>query len=234
MRRADRLFQIVQMLRTHECMTAQQLADRLGISVRTVYRDMQDLSLSGVPLLSETGVGYRLDRAYNLPPVTFTSNELEALMLGARMVQAWSDRQMAAEATLAMERIEAILPQQLKQSLEAIDILVPAFHIFSDVAEKMPTIRQAIKQKKILSIVYRRVDGEISQRDIWPLGLFYWGNVWTLVGWCELRRDYRQFRLDRIQQQQDAGKYFEPQPHQTLKHYLLQVEKEHYENHTSM
>lgn len=141
---------------------------------------------------------------------------------------------MAAEATLAMERIEAILPQQLKQSLEAIDILVPAFHIFSDVAEKMPTIRQAIKQKKILSIVYRRVDGEISQRDIWPLGLFYWGNVWTLVGWCELRRDYRQFRLDRIQQQQDAGKYFEPQPHQTLKHYLLQVEKEHYENHTSM
>jgi len=230
MRRADRLFQIVQMLRTHQWLTAQQLSERLAVSPRTIYRDMLDLSLSGVPLLSETGRGYRLDRAYNLPPVTFTGNELEALMLGARMVQAWSDRQMAAEATQAMARIEAILPEQLKQSLETMDILVPAFHIFSDVAEKMPSIRRAIKQKKILFIIYHRADGESSERNIRPLGLFYWGNVWTLIGWCELRDAYRQFRLDRIQQLQVSDTGFCLQENQTLKNYLLQVEKETHEN----
>jgi len=101
MRRGDRLFQIVQLLRTHKIMTALQMAERLSVSERTIYRDMQDLSLSSVPIISETGVGYSIDSSYSLPPIVFNEDELEALLLGVRMVQSWSDKYLAAEATRA-------------------------------------------------------------------------------------------------------------------------------------
>jgi predicted DNA-binding transcriptional regulator YafY len=221
MRKADRLFQIVQMLRTRKRLTALQLAESLEVSERTIYRDVQDLSLSGVPIISETGIGYSLDKAYNLPPITFSEAELESLLLGARMVQAWSDREMAKEATRAIERIESILPEHLKSVLETTEILVPAFHIFSDVSEKMPWIRQAIKQNKKMNLSYQRADGEYSNRIIWPLGLFFWGNVWTLVAWCELREGYRQFRLDRMKWLKTHVGKFNAGKHQTLNNYLL-------------
>jgi predicted DNA-binding transcriptional regulator YafY len=223
MRRADRLFQIVQLLRTRRQMTAAELADRLEVSVRTVYRDVQDLSLSGIPIIAQTGEGYRLDKSYNLPPLTFGENELEALILGARMVQAWSDRQMATEATRALQRIESVLPEPLKAAFASTELLVPAFHIFSDVAEKLPPLRQAIKRQTKMEIDYRRADGQTSLRTVWPLGLFFWGKVWTLVAWCELRDDYRQFRIDRIQDLTAVDSQFKPQLHQTLDYYLLMV-----------
>ncbi len=223
MRRADRLFQIVQMLRTRKHLTAAQIAESLEVSERTVYRDVQDLSLSGVPIIAETGVGYSLDKAYNLPPITFSEAELESVLLGVRMVQAWSDRQMAAEATRAIERIEAILPEQLKTVLDTTELLVPSFHIFSEVAEKMPAIRQAIKTSQKIGLDYKRADGELSNRIVWPLGLFFWGNVWTFVTWCELRKDFRQFRVDRIQSMEVLDEVFSPGEKQTLKFYLLSV-----------
>ncbi|MBL1276237.1 MAG: YafY family transcriptional regulator [Ectothiorhodospiraceae bacterium] len=223
MRRGDRLFQIVQLLRTHKNITAQTIAERLEVSTRTIYRDMQDLSLSSVPIISETGVGYSIDPTYSLPPITFNENELESLLLGARMVQAWSDRQMAAEATRVIEKIECILPENLKQSLQCQEILVPAFHIFSDVAEIMPGIRQAIKQHKKMTLHYQRADGERSQRVIWPLGLFFWGKVWTMVAWCENRQDFRQFRLDRIENYEMHEEKFDPLEEQTLNYFLLQI-----------
>lgn len=221
MRRADRLFQIIQLLRTRKQLTAKQLAENLQVSERTIYRDIQDLSLSDVPIISETGIGYSLDKAYNLPPITFSEVELESLLLGARMVQAWSDKQMAAEATRAIERIESILPEHLKPSLKKTEILVPEFHILSEVAEKMPWIRRAIKENKKVNLSYQRADGEYSNRKIWPLGLFFWGNVWTLVAWCELRNNFRQFRLDRMKRVKVQSCVFEAEAHQTLKHYLL-------------
>jgi predicted DNA-binding transcriptional regulator YafY len=221
MRRADRLFQIVQLLRTRKRLTALQIADSLEVSERTIYRDVQDLSLSGVPIISETGVGYTLDKAYNLPPITFSEGELESMLLGARMVQAWTDREMAAEATRAIERIESILPGHLKPLLQSTEILVPAFHIFSDVSEKMPWIRQAIKESKKINLSYQRADGEYSNRKIWPLGLFFWGNVWTLVAWCELRNGFRQFRLDRMEWIKVQSELFEARSDQTLKYFLI-------------
>lgn len=223
MRRADRLFQIVQLLRTHRCLTAAKIADRLEVSVRTIYRDIDDLSASGIPIYAESGVGYKIDPHYDLPPVTFTENELEAMVLGARMVQAWSDRQLAREATLALQRIEAILPEPLKKAFDSTELLVPAFHIFSGVAETLPGIRQAIKQQKKIELDYKRADGQFSNRIIWPLGLFFWGNVWTLVGWCELRDDFRQFRIDRIQQYRPLEVSFIADDKQTLDYYLLNV-----------
>lgn len=226
MRRADRLFQIVQMLRTRRWLTAAQIAERLEVSERTIYRDMQDLSLAGTPIISETGVGYSLDKSYNLPSITFTEEELESLILGARMVQAWSDKQMAADATRALDRIESVLPEQLKTTLHTTELMVPAFHILSDVAEKMPPIRAAIKSKNVLYINYKRADGMPSDRKIWPLGLFFWGNVWTLVAWCELRDSFRNFRIDRIQNVTSMKSHFEPTYEQSLKFFLLNVEKE--------
>jgi predicted DNA-binding transcriptional regulator YafY len=223
MRRADRLFQIVQLLRTHRCLTAAKIAERLEVSVRTIYRDIDDLSASGTPIYAESGVGYRIDPHYDLPPVTFTESELEAMVLGARMVQAWSDRQLAKEATLALQRIEAILPEPLKKAFESTELLVPAFHIFSEVAEILPGIRQAIKQQKKIELDYKRADGQFSNRIVWPLGLFFWGNVWTLVSWCELRKDYRQFRIDRIQQYRPLDRSFTPDEQQTLEYYLLNI-----------
>jgi len=223
MRRADRLFQIVQLLRTHKSITAQKMSQRLEVSERTIYRDMQDLSLSSVPIISVTGVGYSIDPAYSLPPITFNEDELEALLLGARMVQSWSDRKMAAEATRVIEKIECILPDNLKQSLQSQEILVPAFHIFSDVAELLPGLRSAIKQRNKINLDYKRADGQASTRIIWPLGLFFWGKVWTLVAWCEIRNDYRQFRIDRIQQYKTEDVFFKTNEQQTLNYYLLQV-----------
>ncbi len=225
MRRADRLFQIIQLLRTHKWITAAKIAENLEVSVRTIYRDIQDLSVSGIPVISETGTGYSLDKHYNLPPVTFSEAELESLVLGARMVQAWSDRQLAAEATRALERIESILPEQLKSAFQTTELMVPAFHIFSDVAENLPIIRKAIKSDTKLALQYTRADGEYSNRIIWPLGLFFWGNVWTMVSWCELRSDYRQFRIDRIKSVKLLNMHFETSAQQTLKNYLLQINK---------
>lgn len=223
MRRADRLFQIVQLLRTHRSLTAAKIAERLEVSVRTIYRDIDDLSASGTPIYAETGIGYRIDPHYDLPPVTFTENELEAMVLGARMVQAWSDRQLAREATLALQRIETILPEPLEKAFNSTELLVPAFHIFSGVAETLPVVRKAIKQQKKVELDYKRADGQFSNRIIWPLGLFFWGNVWTLVGWCELRNGYRQFRIDRIQELRCLEIPFEPGEQQTLDYYLLNV-----------
>lgn len=223
MRRADRLFQIVQLLRTHKSITAQQMAQRLEVSERTIYRDMQDLSLSSVPIISATGVGYSIDPSYSLPPITFNEDELEALLLGARMVQSWSDRKMAAAAARVIEKIECILPDNLKQSLQSQEILVPAFHVFSNVAELLPGLRQSIKKQYKIQLQYKRADGQASNRKICPLGLFFWGKVWTLVAWCEKRNDYRQFRIDRIVQYEIDDDLFQPNEQQTLKYYLLQV-----------
>ena len=181
MRRADRLFQIIQLLQTHRLMTADQLAQQLEVSVRTIYRDIQDLSLSGVPVIAQTGSGYRLDRHYHLPPITFSEAELEALVLGARMVQAWSDRELAGEATRALQRIAQVLPAQRQAALQDEELIVPNFYRYAQRDEDLPQIRRALKQQHKLALQYTRADGEASQRVIWPLGAFFWGKVWTVV-----------------------------------------------------
>ena len=220
MRRADRLFQIIQILRTRQWVTAARIAEDLQVSVRTVYRDVQDLSLSGTPILSETGRGYKLDKAYNLPPITFTEAELESLILGARMVQAWSDNQLADGATSALQRIQTVVPETLRETFDSTSLNVPAIHDFSAVATKLPAIRAAIKSKQKIQIEYAREDATKSTRILWPLGLFFWGNVWTLVAWCELRDSHRNFRIDRMKTVSDLNETYSELPHQRLEFFL--------------
>ncbi len=220
MRRADRLFQIIQLLRHERVVTARDLAQNLEVSERTIYRDMQDLSLSGVPIASETGIGYRLMKGFSLPPLMFNEEELTALMLGARMVQAWTDKSLAKAASHAMSKIEVVIPERLKPELARQDILVPDFAFCDKVADRLLLLRSASKQQRKVMYNYIRADGEASNRTVHPLGLFYWGKVWTLVAWCELRDEFRHFRLDRISDLVLLNMHFEAVCGQTLQDYL--------------
>ncbi len=221
MRRADRLFQLLTLLRNRRmAVTAGQLAERLEVSQRTVYRDIQSLLISGVPIEGEAGVGYRLNRHFDLPPLMFDTSEIEALLLGARMVQAWSDKQLATAASGAMQKILAVMPEHLRHSDDEETIIAFDSHFSKEVKAYSAEIRAAIKARNILAIEYQRADGEYSSRRIQPLGLVYWGRVWTLVAWCELRQNYREFRLDRIRAFQVTANTFATMPEKNLKHYI--------------
>ncbi len=220
MRRADRLFQIVQNLHHDRVVTARQLADALEVSERTIYRDIQDLSLSGVPITGEAGHGYRLLRGFHLPPLMFSEDELEALIVGARMVRAWTDKGLALGAHRALQKIQHVVPERLKPEIDNQAILVPDFPMEGMAGEQLLLVRQAIKEQRKINIDYSREDGERSTRIVHPLGLFYWGRVWTLVGWCELRDGFRNFRLDRMHRVEKHTECFELVKGRTLQDYL--------------
>lgn len=223
MRRADRLFQIIQLLRHDKAVTARTLADALEVSERTIYRDVQDLSLSGMPITGEAGVGYRLMQGFHLPPLMFNEEELAALLLGARMVQAWTDKSLARAANHAISKIETVIPDRLKPELARQEIIVPDFAASSEVAEHLALLRNAIKQQRKVSYHYTREDGQHSSRTVQSLGLFYWGKIWTLVAWCELRDQFRHFRLDRMKNVAILNERFEQLPGRTLQDFLATV-----------
>jgi predicted DNA-binding transcriptional regulator YafY len=222
MQRAERLFQLLTLLRNRRtALTARQLSEHMQVSERTIYRDIQALSLSGVPVEGEAGVGYRLQRHFQLPPLMFDRHEVEALLLGARMVSGWGDSQMAASANSAIQKILAVLPDHLRHSDENLPLLVPTYDEYQKIyTAHSQTIREAIRQQRMLLIDYKRADEQTSSRQIEPLGLIFWGKVWTLVAWCQLRGDYRVFRLDRIQQLTTTDEKFTTSDEKSLKHYL--------------
>jgi len=186
------------MLRARRATTGEQLAVRLGVSKRTVYRDVQDLRRSGVPIRGEAGVGYALDRGFELPPLTFTNEEIEGLALGVRIVAAWGDPDLAAAVGSAMTKIEAVLPDTLRQALFDTALFAPGFPRQAEMAREVAVMRRAISDTRAIHFGYTRADGEMSERTVRPLGLYFWGNKWTLAAWCELRQDYRSFRPDRM------------------------------------
>ena len=198
MRRADRLFQIAQYLRGRRLTTAQQLADWLKVSVRTIYRDIQDLSLSGVPVEGEAGVGYRITHGYELPPLTFSPDELDALVAGMRMVQAWGGPQLAASGAAVLSKVAMALPKEKRNFVEATALFAPSFQVDKANGERLETIRQAIAQKRILSVDYVDAEAKKTKRPIWPLALYFWGGTWLAAAWCEKREDFRSFRVDRF------------------------------------
>lgn len=198
MRRADRLFRLVELLRSKRLATGGWLAEQLQISLRTLYRDIHDLSLSGVPIEGEAGVGYRLRYKLDVPPLLFDTSELEALLVGSRMVQAWGDADLAQAATGALAKIHNVLPDLLRREAQRANLFIPLQQ--SNRPAHLTELRHAVRRRKIVRMTYAREDGEISERTLWPLGLFFWGKNWTLVGWCLLRDGFRHFRVDRIQQ----------------------------------
>jgi predicted DNA-binding transcriptional regulator YafY len=223
MRRADRLFQIIQSLHHERPITARQLAEELEVSDRTIYRDIQDLSLSGVPVTGEAGRGYKLMRGFRLPPLMFNEEELEALLLGARMVRAWTDKGLAGAAHRALQKIEHVVPERLRPELTRQELMVPDFPMEGQAGERLMVVRRAIKEQRKVRIAYTRSDGEHSTRIVHPLGLFYWGKVWTLVAWCELRDAFRHFRLDRMTCCEKCDEAFEVVEGRTLQDFLNSV-----------
>jgi predicted DNA-binding transcriptional regulator YafY len=224
MRRADRLFQLVQFLRSRRAATGQQIADELRVSLRTVYRDITDLQSSGIPVRGEAGVGYRLERGFELPPLTFTSEELEGLALGARIVSAWGDPDLAAAVSSAMTRIEAVIPAALRQVLIDTPLYAPQFQIRAGMTREVSTIRRALAEHRVLQMAYTRADGAETERVIRPLGLHFWGNKWTVAAWCELREDYRSFRPDRMASVEILDRTFDHEGEISLAEFLRRVE----------
>ncbi|MDA1077245.1 MAG: YafY family protein [Proteobacteria bacterium] len=220
MRRADRLFQIVLMLGRGRVLTADVIAQRLEVSVRPVYRDVADLAMSGVPIEGEAGVGYVMRSGYQVPPMMFDEEELQALLFGADVARSYGDKAMAAAADRILAKVDAVLPERLRPNLDASKLMVPAFRMPAEVAAKLGEARTAINTHHRLFLDYRNASDDASERIIWPLALAYWGRNWTLGGWCELRQAFRNFRLDRIDEMRTLGSRFPDEPGRGLSDYL--------------
>ncbi|WP_299416531.1 YafY family protein [uncultured Sulfitobacter sp.] len=198
MARSDRLFTILQVLRDGELHTAQELADHTGVSQRTLYRDMETLCASGVPLKGTRGTGYRLPDVVTLPPLTLTQPELEALNLGLAIAAELADPDLKAAASSLGDKLDAVLPQTAVAEADAWKFGASPF---ADVARgfaQMPLLRAAIKARQKLRITYTAPDGSVTSRIIHPLQLEYFSRVWTLTAWCETQGTHQVFRLDLI------------------------------------
>lgn len=223
MRRADRLFRIVQLLRSGRLTTARSLAQKLEVSERTIYRDVQELQLAGTPIEGEAGVGYTLRRDFDVPPLMFDRQEITALVFGARMVKAWGGMEMAEAANNALRKIEAVLPVDLREKIDQVLLYAPGYKIPPVLRRTLDTLHKAALERQVIVIDYAREDSQASHRRLRPLGLYFWGEVWTLVAWCELRNDFRTFRADRMQSVQVLDEDFTPKTGQTLADFLKTV-----------
>ena len=226
MRRADRLFRIVRILRGGRLQTARMLAQKLEVSERTIYRDVSDLQTSGMPIEGEAGVGYTLRRDLDLPPLMFTRDELTALVLGARLVRAWGGAKTTIAADQALQRIEAVLPPELRERLDAILMYAPGLRMPQFLRERLDALHESCIDRHVVAFAYTREDGQSSEREVRPLALYFWSGVWTLAAWCELRKDFRTFRIDRMQDVRVLSREFVQKKGQRLEDYLRQVNKE--------
>ena len=221
MRRADRLFQIIQSLRRRRHpTTAQHLADELEISVRTVYRDIADLTSCGVPIDGEAGIGYLLREGFHLPPLMFNQDEIEALVLGAQIVREWTDAKMARAAADVLAKVEAALPKESRRLIHDTPLHAPPNVRREPIAVDMSELRLAIRGQNKVRLTYAAGGGEAVERVVRPLALAFYGPVWLLTTWCEMRGDFRSFRLDRIRSAEVLAARFEQESGKRLDDFL--------------
>jgi predicted DNA-binding transcriptional regulator YafY len=216
MRRADRLFHIIQLIRGRRLTTAAYLAQRLEVSERTIYRDIADLQLQGVPIDGEAGVGYRLGAGFDLPPMMFTHDEARALAASIRVAQAWLDPALATSAQDALGKVLSVLPVEARVAAEALMVYAPQGGLSQPAQRTLQTLREAAQERHKVFINYRDLSEQPSERTVRPLGCFYWGKVWTLAAWCERRNDFRSFRVDRVTYVRRLDDRFRDEPGRTL------------------
>lgn len=223
MRRADRLFHLVQLIRGRRLTTADFLAQRLEVSPRTVYRDIADLQHQGVPIEGEAGVGYRLGAGFDLPPLMFTQGEARALVASIRLAQSWLDPALAADAQAAWGKVLSVLPADAQAAAESLPVYAPVIAPDAGLQKTLQQLREAVQSKQKLQLSYRDLSGQASQCVLWPLGCFYWGSVWTLGAWCESREAFRSFRIDRMTDVVTLDQRFAHQEGRTLSDFLRGV-----------
>ncbi len=200
MRRADRLFQIIQILqRRSSAITADIIATELEVSVRTIYRDIQDLMKNHVPILGERGTGYLLQGGYDLPPLMFSEEEIDAILLGAEWVRANGDTEIQRAAEDVLVKIGAVLPKDRQSLLSSLrHIIHRAEGTGPAIKVAMPEVRRAIRQHLKAETDYLTLDNRATTRTLCPLLIVFFENIQLLVAWCELRKDIRHFRMDRF------------------------------------
>jgi len=222
MRRADRLFQIVQLLRRRRTVTtAKQIGQKLEVSERTVYRDIRDLILAGTPIDGEAGVGYRIRPGYDLPPLMFDREEIQALVLGARIVRQVGDPSLARAADAILNKVATVLPKELEPLLAETRLFAPKRRSGARSADALAMVREALVERRRMRFRYENERGDKTERTVRPLGVFFWGKTWTLAAWCEMRVDFRNFRLDRVGESALLDR-FEDEPGRTLRDLLAQ------------
>jgi len=211
MRRTDRLFDLIQILRDGRLHTARDMAGVLEVSVRTIWRDMSTLVASGLPVEGERGVGYILREPINLPPLTLTPDEVLALTLSLQLVAEGADPSVARAAASVRGKTAAVLPARLMANAGQETWVFPGDEAMA-AARHLPSLRRAIRLRERLRVSYRDTTGAVTTRLIRPLGLEFWGRVWTLASWCEARGDFRSFRVDRFDHLTATGDIFPDEP----------------------
>lgn len=226
MRRADRLFLLVNALRgRRRAVPARDLAGTLGVSLRTVYRDVADLQRSGVPIEGEAGVGYVLRHGAEIPPLMFDADEIEAVVVGIRFARAFAGNRIRESAARALVKIEAAVPERIRALGDRTAILAPDCRGEStrEFGALLDTLNDAIAARRVLRLDYRDAADTITARDIEPLCIVFWGGSWTLGAWCRLRGAFRQFRLNRIEAMTATGEIADARAERSLDALLREV-----------
>lgn len=223
MRRADRLFEILQLLRGGRLRTARNLAEALEVSTRTIWRDIADLQKQNVPIDGERGVGYMLRDGYFLPPLALTPLEMEALVWGTRLVETYGDTMLAEAARELQIKIATVSGMNNPEAFRGMAAFSPpAIHMARD---WIGAIRLAIGERRKIVIGYRDLKEQLSNRTVRPLNLEFWGRVWTLTAWCEMRADFRVFRCDRIDTLDVLAEQYRDEPGKRFSDYVSAMQK---------
>ena len=221
MRKAERLNEIVHHLRRmHQAVTAETLAALFEVSPRTIYRDIQDLMDSGIPITGEAGVGYVIDKHYHLPPIMFDADEIEAIALGIGMVSNWTDAAFARKAKSAYEKIQATLTAPMIHELTQISTFSAPSRYKIPWKVNFTEVRECIRRKQFVTFSYLDLSDQVTERTIRPLALISFSPIWLLAGWCEMRQNFRNFRLDRISDFSVSPQRFRDEKGKALSDYL--------------
>lgn len=208
MRRTERLFQIIQVLRRHRApVTGQALAEELEVSLRTLYRDMAELIAQRVPIRGEAGTGYVLEEGYDMPPLMLTADELEAAVLGAQWVAARGDAALARGARDLIAKLTVAVPRELQPVIVDAGLRPISFRDRPKDSMNVALVRQAIRGQMKLRLDYADEAGAVTQRVVWPFLLAYWDEVQLICAWCELRQGFRHFRTDRVRAAETLGRF---------------------------
>lgn len=229
MNRIDRLFGILTLLQSKKFVTAENIAEKFGISIRTVYRDVKALGEQGVPISFEPHKGYFVVQGYFLPPVSFSSEEANALLLMEALVSGFADKSIQTHYSSALNKVKAVLRTPQKEKPEFLNnnirLQVPA--CFQPNFEYLSQVQEAISEKRLLTLAYKNNNSEVSERLVEPIGLVFYALNWHLIAWCHLRLEYRDFRVSRILKIKSSGQPFKKADHIDLNEYMKMLPVEY-------